>query len=388
LLVISNGYGEDTIAANILKELLSNIEVNVRVLPIVGEGKAYRSLPVKVDGSGRKLPSGGFARNSFSNLMADLKAGLLGLTLSQIAFLRRVREEVDLVLVVGDVFILLMAGLFVRKEIVFLPTAKSEYISGHYRVEELLMKKMAQLVLPRDNKTAEALKARGVKACFAGNAMMDCFEIKGEEFNLSSEERIVGILPGSREEAYDNLLSILEVIEEIERHTEKKLVYLTAMASNLSAKKLQTYIEKTCWKVESSEAEKERGIYLTLFSPNNKSRVKIIYHHFGDILKQAELFIGMAGTANEQAAGMGKPVVIFPGKGAQFNESFARAQKSLLGESVELVDAEPKTAAETVLNILNDEEKYHRMALAGRERMGPPGGIKKMVAIIIKQLNR
>tara|TARA_B100000900_G_C20167540_1_gene548429 strand:- start:260 stop:583 length:324 start_codon:yes stop_codon:yes gene_type:complete len=42
----------------------------------------------------------------------------------------------------------------------------------------------------------------------------------------------------------------------------------------------------------------------------------------------------MAGTAAEQAIGLGKPVIQIEGKGPQFTKSFAEAQRRLLGEYV------------------------------------------------------
>ena len=42
----------------------------------------------------------------------------------------------------------------------------------------------------------------------------------------------------------------------------------------------------------------------------------------------------MAGTASEQAIGLGKPVIQIEGKGPQFTKSFAEAQRRLLGKYV------------------------------------------------------
>ena len=42
----------------------------------------------------------------------------------------------------------------------------------------------------------------------------------------------------------------------------------------------------------------------------------------------------MAGTAAEQAIGLGKPAIQIEGKGPQFTKSFAEAQRRLLGKYV------------------------------------------------------
>ena len=389
ILLISNGHGEDIIAANLLKELFKiNNEIKVKVLPIVGVGKAYESLPVDIIGPLKSLPSGGFMRNSLSNFLGDIKAGLLGITIEQIKAISKVKDEVDLVIPVGDVFILILAGLFTNKKIVFIPTAKSEYISGHYWIEKFLMKKMVEIVLPRDKKTAQVLQESGVNARFVGNAMMDCFEINDLDFCIKDDSKVVGILPGSREEAYVNIKFILRIINKLEQLEFQKMDFLVAMASNLSIDRLKKVIYGTDWNiVESSSTEKNLGIYLKLISPCEKSVIRIIYHHFGDVLNKSDIFIGLAGTANEQAVGMGKPLISFPGEGSQFTEKFALAQRSLLGKSVSLIERDPQKIASKVKFVLNNKEVYNTMSRIGKKRMGKTGGIKAMVDIIIKYLN-
>ena len=45
ILFLSNGYGEDTISCSIIEKLLSiNKNIDILVLPIVGEGKIYRKM--------------------------------------------------------------------------------------------------------------------------------------------------------------------------------------------------------------------------------------------------------------------------------------------------------------------------------------------------------
>lgn len=387
ILLISNGHGEDIIAANILRELLKREQdISVSVLPVVGHGDAYKSLPIELIGPRKKLPSGGFARNSISNLIKDIKAGLLSLTLSQISTIKKAGKDIDSVIVVGDVFILLLAGLFIKKKIFFLPTAKSEYISGHYWIEKKLIKKYADFVFPRDEKTTTVLEKFGINAFFLGNAMMDCFEIKGADFELDENKATIGILPGSREEAYDNLLQILKVVDEIERYG-KSYNYITAISSNLLVENIIGIIKGTKWTYKIPEKkEKLQGIYLLLLSPGGKSTLKIIYHHFGDVLNQSDIFIGLAGTANEQAVGMGKPLVAFPGTGTQYTLSFARAQKLLLGNSMKLLSNSSKEIAGTVIDIIENKEKYKSMGNEGKNRMGRPGAVKRMADIIIKNL--
>jgi len=62
--------------------------------------------------------------------------------------------------------------------------------------------------------------------------------------------------------------------------------------------------------------------------------VNIYWNNFDKILLNSSLCISMAGTAAEQAIGLGKPVIQIEGKGPQFTKSFAEAQRRLLGKYV------------------------------------------------------
>lgn len=387
LLLLSNGHGEDVIAAAILKNLVDRkSQSKIRVLPVVGQGNAYAHLPVKLLGPLKTLPTGGFMRQSWRNLFRDLEGGLLSQTFQQIKVLRQVRSDTDLVVCVGDVLLVILAGFFVRKPLIFIPTAKSEYISGHYAIEKYLMKKFALLVFPRDKKTAEVLQSADVNAKFVGNAMMDSFQIKGNDFHLRAGVRVVGVLPGSRVEAYQNMPVIFQVIDCLENLRIEPLEYLVALAPQLSVDMIIGIAEKFGFSLEqNSKSKSSPGVVADLVNQKGV-KVKLCKGVFGDVLQQSEIFIGLAGTANEQAVGMGKPVIVFPTAGAQFNQKFIAAQKRLLGDSITVVEAIPEKVAQEVLLILADPKRYQRMAQIGRVRMGPRGGIQQMVDHIVEKL--
>ena len=56
LLIISNGHGEDSIAAEIVRRLPKTIEVNA--YPTLGDGRAYEGV-CPIVGPRRQLPSEG-----------------------------------------------------------------------------------------------------------------------------------------------------------------------------------------------------------------------------------------------------------------------------------------------------------------------------------------
>ena len=83
LLFLCNGHGEDTIACRGIEALHEvNPNISQEVLPMVGDGKAFlkhvkNGWLAKI-GPSTFLPSGGFSNQSFSGLVLDLKAGVLG----------------------------------------------------------------------------------------------------------------------------------------------------------------------------------------------------------------------------------------------------------------------------------------------------------------------
>ena len=96
-----------------------------------------------------------------------------------------------------------------------------------------------------------------------------------------------------------------------------------------------------------------------------------------------DIIIGLAGTASEQAAGMGKPIVSFGGRGVQYTSSFAKRQVQLLGESLSVVKRDPVAVAAEVLNILTDNDRYQRMSKAGFARVSGRGSSKKIASYIL-----
>ena len=216
ILFLSNGQGEDLIAATIIERLLEeSFPWEMKALPLGGEGKADEEVRIKVLGPRRRMPSGGFAGFNPFWWAKDVASGWLGIFKEQIDILKKERAVINIVVCVGDVFLVLLSILFLKKPIIFLPTAKSDYarfFKDHYRMEKWLMRRFCRLVLPRDEPTASSLRRFGVNAVYVGNIMMDCLKISGERFGIEENRYVVGILPGSKEEAYRNLPIILEAV--------------------------------------------------------------------------------------------------------------------------------------------------------------------------------
>ena len=104
----------------------------------------------------------------------------------------------------------------------------------------------------------------------------------------------------------------------------------------------------------------------------------------GPLLRGSRLAIGQAGTANEEAAAAGVPIVALGGDGRHGSSGWYRMrQHRLLGEALLLVPAEPVAAAAEIDALLDDPGRLAVMSAAGRRRMGPPGGSRAIARAIL-----
>jgi len=385
---LSNGHGEDLIATMIAREVSAERESsNIAGFPLVGLGKAYTDAGIRVTGSQMTMPSGGFLRHGLPFVLRDIKAGLIGLTVQQIKDLKSMSENVRLVVAVGDIYPLCLGGRYVKAPMLFLSTAKSEYIKGHLGIECRLMRKYADLVLARDERTSKALSELGVPAQYAGNVMMDGFAITGENFGLTLQKKVVGILPGSREEAYRNMRTLLEIVGHLADLSGDRLDFVVGLSPNLDEERLAHVVHKAGWQYESQgKGERARGVTGRIYpvSGDRTPHVIVSQDWFGDVLNVSNIVIGLSGTGNEQAAGLGRPVVTFPTDGPQFSLKFAQAQKRLLGDAVSFIESrDPRDIASEVMDILGDSMRIARMRKAGHARMGEQGAATRIGKIIV-----
>ncbi|HEY9764803.1 MAG TPA: lipid-A-disaccharide synthase-related protein [Chroococcales cyanobacterium] len=366
LLFLSNGYGEDQIGARVAAELKKEFEI--MAFPLVGRGQAYRKSGIPVVGPLLDLPSGGFNAHDFAALKRDIDAGLLPLLGAQYRFLRNV--QTDAVVAVGDFLAIALAKL-TKKKIFFIGANKSDFYrdrgARYLGIELSLMKKWQVKVFPRDQKTHQRLEKRGLDSEYLGNPMMDTFEWR-EDFEKKEKNKTILLLPGSREEAYGNIRAMLPVVEKIQGK-DASIRFGLAMAPSLLFEKIGDIFTSLGWNGETYR----------------KGELEIaLSRDFGQSLFLADLVIGMAGTANEQAVGLGKPVIAWPGEGPQYSKRFALLQKQLLGEALTLIPYDPEGIATRAIEILKDEDSLESLRELGRERLGPPGAAGRIARRIEK----
>ena len=384
ILCLSNGYGEDRIAVQVAVEL-RHLGIDVTAMPIVGRGDAYRQRGIAIVGPVQDtMPSGGFLYMDWKQLLGDIRGGLAGLTVRQMNAVRQFGRQVDLVLAVGDIVVQLLASWSCRPY-AFLGTAKSDFFivgeRGPYRWwnrlrlrlhkeatlsvyapwERWLMRShRCRAVFPRDTLTASSLKQCGLPVFDMGNPMMDDLGVAlsvSETLNaliaLPRDLPALLLLPGSRSpEAYRNCSLMAETVRLLPR----TLSCYAAIAPQLDRSRLSD-----AW-------------------PRQLPSPILVQGHFADCARRANVVLGMAGTANEQCVGLGKPVVTMPGGGPQFTYTFAETQRRLLGASLTLA-ANPERAAMAIQQAL---EHPRDLSANAKQRMGEPGASRRIAAKILQ----
>jgi len=396
LLFISNGHGEDLNGSLICAALQTLApQLGLGALPIVGGGGAYRRRGLSLLLQGRDLPSGGMVYQGW-NLWKDLGAGWLSQTLAQLRAARRLGRRYRLVLSVGDHVPLLFAWLTGRPTVVFL-VSTSSYYEGRLRLSRLTRwlcdRSAVRLVLTRDAFTARDLQAQGLaKARFLGYPIMDALGAPDAAPPLDrslepSPDRSaipIALLPGSRQpEAQANLVLLVQVCERLAQIApDRPWLFEAAVVPGTVAPQLAQQLAESGWTI-SQDALVKGHLQVSLRSDA-----------FAAILRRARLVLGMAGTAVEQAVGLGRPVVQLVGRGPQFSYAFAEAQMRLLGEAVFTVGNSPAGtreihgAAALILQLLADPDLPQLCHQCGLERVGPPGGSTAIAQALIEQLEQ
>lgn len=361
-LFVSNGIGEDLIAARIIASLGAadaalGTEGAVTAYPLVGTG-AYPPHISLLDPR-RALPSGGFSfRAGLRGLGADLAAGIVGLSIQQRRTLARQRGRHSLVVAVGDAYCLWMAGQ-ASSRVAFVSTAESVRIAPFGPLARAVMRRYARRIFARDPDSAEALAAHGLPAVAAGNVIMDLLQTTDERFGLPVETAVVTLLPGSRRDAPRNAAMLARAAEAVTGEIPD-VRFLLPLAPTVSADEVARNLGASAARIHVTRA-------------------------FADAVTRASVIIGLAGTANEQAAGLGRPVVGFPGPGTQFGRAFLSGQHRLLGDA--LVPARDwRDAAAAVVRLLRDPDERARRGAVGRARMGPPGGAQRIAGALLEMI--
>ena len=394
ILFISNGHGEDAIGAHLAKtmtELQPGLELEA--VPIVGRGNPYEHAGVRVLGPRWNPPSGGFTYTSLSHFKKDWQDGLRQKTHEQHWAVRNAKA--DVVMVVGDVYALWVTFSFAFKEakprvFQYQPLVSRYYQDGMNTTDKLerssrvtvdsfvlperCYMQRVEKVFARDERSAAWLRELGVPhAQFAGNIMMDLLTPELELQTVLDGRPVLALLPGTRNDYLFSLPIMLETAALL-----PELQSFAALSNNLDALELPTGWVWTTQMLADNLTQVARhtsGIQVPMLEPG-----------FAALLHAASVVLGTSGTGNEQAVGLGKPVIGFPTTGPQYLESFAKAQKRLLGAGLTLSTPNPEALARAVRAVHQDSDHQEQVRKAGLERMGLPGGAKRIALEILSAL--
>ncbi|WOD39559.1 lipid-A-disaccharide synthase-related protein [Nodosilinea sp. E11] len=406
LLCISNGHGEDGIAVRILKQLRQLPGApSLAALPIVGEGRAYEKAGIAIHGPTQAMPSGGFIYMDRDQLWRDVRGGLVGLTLAQLKTARQWAKSGGKILAVGDIVPLAIAWQS-GAEYSFIGTAKSEYylrdetqrLPGRPPLEGwsgsvyvpwerwLMAHPRCQGVFARDQLTTDFLQRKGVPALYPGNPMMDDLETRADKlarltatFAPAPAVLTLALLPGSRApEAFDNWQRMIGAIASVmETFGNRQIRLLAALSPSLNLAAFKDGLLDAGWQPVVGELP----TFQRQGSQGNSGVLVLTTNAFAECLHLADAALATAGTATEQAVGLGKPVVTFPGPGPQFTDAFAEAQSRLLGPSVILL-SQPHEAGAALQTCLADGPRLQRIVENGRRRMGQPGAARAIATVL------
>ena len=349
IVVASNGFGEDAIGVILAKKLRARlIHSKVYAFPLVGRGDAYIKEGFTVKSAPSVTPSGGVLKYSVKDLWGDMRAGLLKHVQAQLDDWRKIARKIKTPICVGDVYLLLHTLFGSGARPLFTATAKTVYLSGHWKLERAIINKFTLRTWTRDSRSAIQL---GKRAVYSGSPIMDLL-LENENFHYERGDVIL-LLPGSRERAFRDVKLLLDTAEIL----GNREIYRMILAPTLDYEKFFAVCESYGWEKVNDTLTK------------NQITISISYESIAKSIDGVKILLGLGGTANQVCAGLGIPVISIDEKGK-------RVQKKLLGDAEILVhDATPETLAETVKRVLNDKTLYEFMSNAGRERMGSPGAV-------------
>lgn len=371
ILFIANGNGEDSIAAEIISRLPRGFDADA--FPIVGEGKAYYGVCPMV-GPRSQVASQGW-RHTKGSVLRDLKSGMLSGVLPAIKFLRSVKDQYDQVVVVGDNVGVILCRLAGLKVTVYLDVFKSGFAHSYSRPEQWLIKSTCKTVFCRDAMLSKALSTKGIDARFAGNVMLDTVTYGAYDTGLRRTCPLaITLLPGSRSTTGESLAVQIEALHQLPSSVPIDVFVAVAnglMPHNLAASTGMAWVSPTTNEAADLGTLMGEGLMVHLATGVA-----------GNLIETADIVLSQAGTATQQALGLGKPVITF--NRADNRKKRMADEQALMGEARILVAEDPSALSVETLRLLQDAPERARLGDIGRERLGPAGAALRVVECLVE----
>jgi uncharacterized protein (TIGR03492 family) len=362
LLIISNGHGEDAIAAQIVRRLPPGFAVEA--YPTLGDGRAYAGV-CPIVGPRAQLPSEGW-RNVKHSVARDISGGGIATIWPGLRFIRAARDSYDRVLIVGDMIGVYGCWVTGHRAITYLDVYKTGFGRGYLGVDKLILRRTARTVFCRAAPLADQLKAAGIDARAAGNVMMDTIPRTGLSLPRSRPLGLT-ILPGSRAHATANFALQAAALAKLPAQSLPDL--FLAVAASIDIDQLGAAANLRRVPDATGLGRLQGGSLDILLVPGAA---------LGDALDASDLVLSQAGTATVQAIGLGRPSITFQTETDR--PSRFRDESRLFGDARSVVAADPDAIAAALSNLLTDPTDRTRRSTTGRERIGPPGAIGAIIA--------
>ncbi len=371
--IIASGYAEEMMSAKLLKEIkieLQNQNLSDEYLllggSLVSSGRWFQEEGIDTFFNGGMTPSGGFPFRTVKGFFADLFGGAF---ISPFVFRNEIKKikDIEVLIVLADTFFLWLAEVQKNSPIVFLPTARSNYHKAHNPIQKQQMKDHATVVFPRDLLTSDDFTEYGINSIFFGNLMQDLLNPNAPK--ITSDEPMIALLPGSREETYGNLNMMLKVVIEI----TTPIHWAFVQAGSLDSEKIDDVFVSDGWTKKDNTWTK--GV----------SRVYVYKGiQFDSVALSCDFAISQAGTVGDQIAGLGKPVIGFVGTGAQSSTQRMIEYENLWGEAFIYERDYPKGVIQDINRLLNSPQEREDRGKVGLQRMGEAGATKKIAQYIVE----
>ena len=384
--VIANGYAEEIMASKLMSEIRKELQTQNKLESfqfvggsLVSSGRWYEEEQFATFFTGGMTPSGGFPTRSLRGFLSDLGAGAF---FTPFRFKNVIKGwskyNLDIIIVVGD-FLLMTLTIPALKNnknvpMVFIPTAKSDYIQAHFKIEKKFIKKYATISFPRDKITTDDFLEYGINAQSCGNLMQDLLDPKAP--TITSKEPVIALLPGSREESYGNLEMMLSLLPDI----KTPIHWAFVQAGSLKKETINEVFLHKDWKCADLNAD------VPIWGKNAQKVYCYPSTMFDTVALSCIFGISLAGTAGEQIAGLGKPIIGFKGTGPQSTKRRMDDNAKLLGESFIYVENYPTEVITEIKKLINNSQERDRLGAIGISHMGNSGATTSIAQYIVNNL--
>lgn len=369
-LFISNGHGEDWIAAAIIARLPKTIEVEA--YPMIGAGNAFTGI-CPIVGPRATLASEGW-RNVKGSLQRDLANGGLKTVPPALRFLRRIRGNYERIVVVGDVTGVLAAYVTGHRDLIYLDVYKTGAARLYSAAERFVIKRACRTVFCRADSLAQSLESVGVDARSAGNVMMDTVPHGNYDAQARRSRRLgVTLLPGSRALTAESFELQIDALRTLPLDERPDVFLAVAGGINIDDLAKKTGLRRShMLSAESDDLGELTDGELTVQMARGGA--------MGNLLEASDVVLSQAGTATVQALGLGRPAVTFVNqrdRRSRFND-----EQKLFGDARTVVSADAGAIGAALRNLLGDDEERRRQANIGRQRIGGPGAMQAILDVL------